>query len=148
MKKYALPLVTCLSLLIGSMNAAGAQTLNFGDAVRLWAQSCGTDVENYCKGIRPGGNRLGQCLMANASPQCQQATRDFQSNMDARFAAQAQAPRLCAASVKRLCSNFKGGQARILRCMMRPVNFRKANVSCKNALINAGWLDEVSIRSN
>lgn len=139
--------IFCLFVTATASQTVNAQTLNLGDAVEIWAQNCGDDVKKHCKGVRPGANRLGRCLQAKASTQCRRATAAFLLNMDARFAAQAKAPELCKASVKRLCSNYNAGQARILRCLMRPVNFKKANASCKTALINAGWLDEISIRS-
>jgi hypothetical protein len=147
MKKLTLSIGTCLLLMSAGVQNAGAQTLNFGDAVAQWSQACAADIDAHCKGINPGGGRLNQCIQANASLQCKQATAAFQMNMDARFAAQSAAPEMCRGSVKRLCSNFKEGQARVLRCLMRRENFRKADSRCKDALANAGWLDEISIRN-
>ncbi|MGI9364302.1 MAG: hypothetical protein ACR2O8_03885 [Rhizobiaceae bacterium] len=148
MKKLSLFAATLMVFAVASLQATRAETMNFGDAVALWANACKADVTTKCKGIRVGGNRLGQCIQSKASQRCKEATALFNANMEARFQAQKDAPRLCASSVKRLCSNFKPGSARVLRCMMRPANFRAANVPCKNALSNAGWLDEISIRRN
>jgi hypothetical protein len=146
MKKFILTIGTCLMFMTTGVLSVGAQTMSFGDSVDLWAQACKADINSQCKGIRPGGGKLAQCLQGKASQKCQQATAAFQVNMAARFSAQSAAPTMCKASIKRTCSNFKGGQARILRCLIRPANFKKANKNCKQALVNAGWLDEISTR--
>lgn len=148
MKKLSLFAATLMVFAVASLQASRAETVNFGDAVALWAKACQADVTKHCKGIRVGGSRLGQCIQSKASQTCKEATALFNANMNARFQAQKDAPRLCASTAKRLCSNFKAGSARVLRCLMRPANFRAANVSCKTALSNAGWLDEISIRRN
>ena len=148
MKKLSLFAAALMVFGLAGLQSTRAETVNFGDAVALWSNACKADVTRHCKGIRVGDSRLGQCIQSKASQRCKEATALFNANMEARFKAQKEAPRLCASSVKRLCSNFKAGSARVLRCMMRPANFRAANVSCKNALSNAGWLDEISVRRN
>jgi hypothetical protein len=125
-----------------------SQTISFGDAVADWAQVCGEDVKRHCKGVRPGNNRLASCLAAKASTSCKNATAAFKINMDARFAAQAKAPKICKNDIKRFCSGFRGGQARVLRCLLRKDNFRAASRPCKNTLRAAGWLDTISKRAN
>jgi hypothetical protein len=125
---------------------ANSQTLGFGEAVRQWASACQADVENHCSDIRVGSSNFSGCLSANASPACQQATAAFQANMQARFAAQAEVPKACKPDIARLCSNFQQGQARILRCLMKPERFKSVRSACKSTLEAAGWLDEVSIR--
>ena len=125
---------------------AMAATLNFGDAVEAWEQSCGAEVASVCKGIRPGESGFLPCLAQKASPQCQTATAAFIANMDKRFAAQAAAPGICKSSIGRFCSNFKAGSARILRCMIRPETFRKIDLPCQKAITDAGWLEHISNR--
>ncbi|MBL4601041.1 MAG: hypothetical protein JKX93_18925 [Rhizobiaceae bacterium] len=125
-----------------------AQTMSFGDAVAGWAQACGGDVGKFCKGVRPGSNQMVSCLAGKGSQICKKATVAFKVNMDARFAAQAAAPKLCGNDAKRLCSGVKSGRARLLRCIMRKENFRAASRPCKNALQSAGWLDNISKKVN
>lgn len=125
---------------------AFADTLNFGDAVAAWSAACGQDVVAHCKGMKPGGGQLESCLQNNGTPACKAATVAFLANMDARFAAQDEAARICRSDVKRLCSGVQEGDARVLRCLMRTENFRKASVPCKQTLEAAGWLDEVSVK--
>lgn len=137
------------SLLLGAFwlsPQAQAETMNFGDAVAVWEQSCGAEAAAVCKGIRPGDGEFVQCLSQNASPQCQTATAAFIANMDKRFAAQAAAPKTCKSSIERFCSNFKAGSARILRCMIRPETFRKIDLPCQKAITDAGWLEHISTR--
>lgn len=123
---------------------ATASTMNLGDAVVAWSQYCAPDVKSACKGLRPGDGAFLQCLQQKASPQCQTATAAFLSNMDARHKAQASAPGICRSSIQRFCSNFQAGSARILRCLIRPETFKKVDLSCKNAITDAGWLEHIS----
>jgi hypothetical protein len=41
-----------------------------------FAEACKSDIQKYCKGMRPGGGRLAKCLKDNQSklsPACQEA---------------------------------------------------------------------------
>jgi hypothetical protein len=136
------------ALLVSFALPANSQTMSFGDAVGVWVVACGSDVDQHCKGIKPGGGQLTKCLAGKASPICQQATSAFIANMDTRFAAQKEAQRICRNDVQRLCSNFRKGRARVLRCLMRKDNFRAASRPCKNTLQTAGWLDTISKSAN
>jgi OmpA-OmpF porin, OOP family len=127
---------------------AASQTVSLGEAVEVWANACGADVERSCNTMNPGAPGFAACLQQNGSPACQTATAAFTANLEARFAAQASAAQICRSDVQRFCSNFRGGGARILRCLMRPENLRKASRRCRDTLASAGWLDTVSIRSN
>jgi hypothetical protein len=148
MKTVFASFICCIALLFASVQSGFSQTMSLGDAVEVWALACGKDVKTYCKGIKPGSERLTECLIGKASPICQEATTAFQINMNARFQAQAQAEKICRNDVKRLCPGFREGQARILRCLLRPDKFRAASVPCKNTLQAAGWLDQVSNKAN
>ncbi len=131
-----------------SSQTATAQSMSFGEATEVWADACTSDINRHCKGVRPGGDRLTACLAENAGPACSAATRLFQENRNARLAAQANARDACLVDVRRLCSNFREGQARILRCLMRDENFRRVSNKCRETLDTAGWLDTISVRAN
>ncbi|MGI9402393.1 MAG: OmpA family protein [Rhizobiaceae bacterium] len=130
------------------MGAANAQTISLGEAVAEWAGACGADVERSCSKMNHGSSGFQSCIQQNGSQACQAATSAFNANLQARYAAQAEAPQICRTDVQRFCSNFNPGQARVLRCLMRPENLRAASPMCRNTLEAAGWLDTISIRSN
>lgn len=148
MRNLIITWFSCTLLLLVFSQPGLSQTISFGDSVAGWAKACGKDVDKFCKGIRPGKNRLASCLAAKASASCKNATGAFKANMDARFAAQAKAPKICKNDIKRLCSGFRKGQARVLRCMLRKENYRAATVPCKNTIKAAGWLDTISKKVN
>jgi hypothetical protein len=148
MKKFTAFCIGVAALLLMTAQPGSSQTMSFGDAVEVWALACGKDVDTYCKGVKVGNNAMTDCLAGKASPICQSATAAFIDNMDARFTAQAQAQKICRNDVQRLCSGFRKGQARILRCLMRKANFKAASVPCKKTLQAAGWLDNISRKSN
>ena len=64
------------SMLVGMIASAAAQSPQVSKAeMRAIAQVCKSDVETLCKGVQPGGGRIGQCLQQNAekvSAPCQQ----------------------------------------------------------------------------
>lgn len=128
--------------------AVSAQTISFGDATEAWASSCRADVEAHCKTMNPGGGQMAGCLQQNGSPACKAATVAFAANLEARLAAEAKAAEICRSDIKRFCSNFNVGEARVLRCLMQPEHFREASLPCKNTLSEAGWLDQISMRSS
>ncbi len=148
MSKVRVTLPAIALCILWMTGAASAQTMSLGEAVAEWAAACGADVEKSCSGMNPGAPGFAACIQQNGSPTCQAATSAFNANLQARYAAQAEAPKICRTDVQRFCSNFNAGQARILRCLMRPDNFRAASPMCKKTLESAGWLDTVSIRSN
>lgn len=148
MSKFRVSLPAMALCIFSMVGAASAQTTSLGEAVAQWAGACEADVEKSCKSLNPGAPGFNACIQQNGSPACQAATAAFSANLQARYAAQAEAPNICRTDVQRFCSNFNAGQARVLRCLMRPDNFRAASPMCKNTLKSAGWLDTVSIRSN
>ena len=148
MKKLSTTLIGCLIVLSLFSKPALTQTMNFGDAVAVWAGACGNDVETFCKSVKFENNQMASCLAEKASLMCQDATTAFRMNMDARLSAQVKVRKTCRNDIKRLCSGIKAGQARQLRCVMRKNNFRAASKPCKITLQAAGWLDNISIKKN
>jgi hypothetical protein len=82
----------CLFLMTG---ISGAQTVSLGEAVAEWAGACGADVERSCNAVNPGNPGFAGCIQQNGSPACNAATSAFNSNLEARFTAQASAPQIC-----------------------------------------------------
>jgi hypothetical protein len=58
--------------------------------------------------------------------------------LDARAQAQAAAPKLCEADIKRLCRNMRNA-GWTLRCLVRSDNVRKVSNRCNAAITEAGW---------
>ncbi|MDH3580213.1 MAG: cysteine rich repeat-containing protein [Hyphomicrobiales bacterium] len=128
------------SILIGSPTVA--QTIGYGEAIRGLTAACGADIEKHCKGIKPGGGAISVCLARNSSAISNGCAATFEAAfalLSRRAAAQDAAPQICAADAKRLCSNFRQGGARILRCLIRRDNIRKVSNQCNQAITDAGW---------
>lgn len=129
-----------LGLAGASANLARAETIGYGEAIQVLSSACGADLESHCKGVKPGGGAIKTCLVNNnASPNCL-ATIDITFELLAKRAqAQAAAPELCKNDARRHCSEFRAGQARVLRCLIRPDIYRGVSKKCKAALTDAGW---------
>ncbi|BCJ90994.1 hypothetical protein IZ6_17290 [Terrihabitans soli] len=118
-----------------------AQTISYGEAIDKLVAACGADVDKYCKDVRLGGNRIQDCLSANAgvSGICKVTLNEVNELLQKRAAAQAAVPQLCKSEAKRLCENFREGRGRILRCLTREENARNVSKECNTAITNAGW---------
>jgi len=64
------------TMFVGMIASADAQSPQVSKTeMRAIAQVCKSDIETLCKGVQPGGGRIGQCLQQNAekvSAPCQQ----------------------------------------------------------------------------
>lgn len=119
-----------------------AETIGYGEAIRQLTAACGADIEKHCKGVKPGGGGISSCLAKNASSISNGCASTFEvafALLAKRAAAQEAVPELCRADAERLCSNFREGRARILRCLTRVDNLRKVSNKCNQAITDAGW---------
>lgn len=131
-----------LVALCATASTGAAATISYAEAARLLTATCGADITAYCKGVRPGGGRLQDCLFANSdkvSQQCRQSYVAVFESLAARARAQANAPALCQSDAERICENFRAGGARILRCLTRSDNVRKVTKKCNQAITDSGW---------
>ena len=129
-------------MLLSAATGASAQTISYGEAVGQLTAACGADIEKHCKGVKPGGGRMDACLAKNSgkiSGACNNTYKAALASLQKRHQAQQAAPQLCAAEIKRLCSNFRQGNARILRCLIRQDNVKKVSNKCNQAITDAGW---------
>ena len=130
----------CAALSLATASSGQAQTIGYGEAIRGLTAACGADIEKHCKGVKPGGGAISSCLAKNnISTGCAATFEAAFALLATRAAAQEAAPQLCAAEAKRLCSNFREGRARILRCLIRDDNIRKVSDKCNQAITDAGW---------
>ncbi len=128
----------CMSL----VGPGQAQTIGYGEAIRQLTAACGADIEKHCKGVKPGGGAISACLAKNSSRISNGCADTFEAALGLlvkRAAAQDAAPKLCAADAERLCSNFREGRARVLRCLIRVDNRRRVSNKCNQAITDAGW---------
>ena len=134
-------LVSALFIACGSISAS-AQTIGYGDSMKLLIEACGSDVEASCAGVRLGSGRIEACLQENVSRLSQNCVNTWNAviqQLQVRAAAQESVPKICEADAKRLCSDFREGRARFLRCLIREDNTRKVSNACNKAITDAGW---------
>lgn len=125
---------------IAASSASHAETIGYGEAIRTLTSACGNDLETYCKGVKPGQGAIRNCLVSNQiSPNCAATVEVVFPLLQARAAAQEAAPKLCANDARRRCSDFREGNARVLRCLIRPDINKGVSKQCRQALIDAGW---------
>ncbi|MCB1487452.1 MAG: hypothetical protein KDJ88_08345 [Bauldia sp.] len=119
-----------------------AETIGYGEAIRTLTSACGADLQRNCSGVKPGGGAIQACMAkhkANVSENCIATVQIVFQLIDQRAKAQEAAPSLCANDARRMCSDFREGNARILSCLIRPDINRGVSKKCKQALIDAGW---------
>ena len=130
--------------LCGLLGATGlhAETIGYGQAIRTLTSACGADLQRNCSGVKPGGGAIQACMAkhkADVSPNCIATVQVVFDLIAKRAEAQAAAPSLCANDARRHCSEFREGNARVLRCLIRPDIYRGVSKKCKQALTDAGW---------
>ena len=117
-----------------------AQTVGFAEAIKNLSASCGKDISKYCKKENLGNNEIGKCLERNkakVSAQCNTDRAKVAALLEARFAAQAAAPEMCARDAAQLCKGVVKGSGFTLRCLLKA----KPSVSkkCNQAIDLAGF---------
>ena len=128
------------SPVVSATSPAVSQTIGYGEAIRGLTAACGADIEKHCKGVKPGDGAISICLAkSNISTGCAATYEAAFVLLAKRAAAQDAAPQICEADAKRLCSNFREGGARVLRCLIRDDNIRRASNECNQAITDAGW---------
>ena len=138
MKVYRAFLVA--GLLAVSGLPAMAQTVGFADAIKILGNSCGKDINTYCKTANLGNNQIGQCLEQNKSKisaQCQADWVKVTALLEARFAAQAAVPKLCDRDIQQRCNLVKPGNGNVLRCLLKAQ--KSVGTKCNQAIDAAGY---------
>ena len=97
-------------LMLVAAPAAFAQTVGYADAIKILAASCGKDIESYCKSATLANNGITQCLEQNQSKVSEKCNADrlvVTSLIQARLAAQAEAPKLCQRDAAQYCKGVR-----------------------------------------
>ncbi|MEO1199251.1 MAG: cysteine rich repeat-containing protein [Pseudomonadota bacterium] len=119
---------------------ASAQTLGYGEAMTQLVAACGADIERHCSDVRPGSGRIAACIdenAANVSDTCKATISQIYTGIAARQQAQGAALGLCERDARRVCSEYRPGNGRILRCLL--LEHRQVSDACLEGLSNAGW---------
>jgi hypothetical protein len=132
-----------LSLLLGGIVTASAQTLSYADAVDQLASACRGDLAKYCSKVELGNGRLRACLDAHqnvVSPRCQQTRLTVYASIARRAAAQRDIGQICDADIERLCGTSHA-DAHLVECLLS-VAPTAMSPACNQAFTDTGWRTE------
>jgi len=117
-----------------------AQTMNFEQATAVLAASCGTDIDNVCRGVNLDPARLKECLRRNddsISPKCRDDCLRAFSAIEQRVLARTNVSKLCGWEMRHLCSEVRDDAAKGLQCLLDST--KKATPNCNKAITAAGY---------
>lgn len=116
-----------------------AETISYADAITELAQSCGTDIQKFCKGVNLGNNQIQNCLAQHAgkvSATCSSTLAGVSASIQQRRQAQSVAFKVCASDAATLCRGVQGDE-HILQCLLKTVKIDSEK--CNQAITDAGW---------
>jgi hypothetical protein len=129
-----------LVLVITAPSPASAQTMNFEQAAAMLGESCGTDIDNSCRGINLEPARLKDCLRRNddsISAKCRGDYLRAFSAIEQRVSARATLSKLCNWEMNHLCGEVRQDPAKGLQCLLDST--KKATPNCNKAINAAGY---------
>jgi hypothetical protein len=132
--------VALLVLVVAGPTRASAQTMNFEQAAAMLAASCGTDIDNSCRGISLDPTRLKECLRRNGdsiSAKCRDDYPRAFSSIEQRVSARANLSKLCNWEMNHLCGEVRQDPAKGLQCLLDST--KKATPNCNKAINAAGY---------
>ncbi|MCX2721741.1 hypothetical protein [Roseibium salinum] len=127
-------------IVAGLPQVASAQTVGFADAIKILAASCGKDITAHCESASLANNGIMQCLDQNQAKVSQQCNADravVAGLIQARLAAQAEAPKVCQRDAAQYCKGVKPGAGHILRCLLKAEP--SVSKKCNTAIDLAGY---------
>jgi hypothetical protein len=127
-------------LLLLAPCAASAQTMSFEQASRILLDSCGSDIERYCRNVNLGSGRLKNCLATNQARVSAQCKSDYVRVFDGvqkRALARVSVLKICDADARRLCGMVQKGDGQVLECMLTAS--RGVSPRCSQAITDAGY---------
>ena len=133
-----------LTLAIGVLMAAPAQADR--NLIQIVAEGCKTELESYCKDVKPGDGRVLACLYAHEdkiSGQCEYALFDAAAQLERAIGALVYVTNECGNDMVELCGQVRVGEGRVLDCLKK--NDAKVSDRCKAALKDTG-LDEYQMK--
>jgi hypothetical protein len=121
-----------LGCLMVAGGAADAAEKGVADIVK---DGCKTEIDTYCKGVKPGEGRVLACLFAyedKLSNRCEYALYDAAAQLEQAITALTYLAKECKDDLKTFCSDIKPGEGRLLDCIDK--NKEKISSRCKQAI--------------
>jgi hypothetical protein len=129
-----------LVLAVAVQTPASAQTMNYEQATAILAASCGTDIDNVCRGVNLDPTRLKECLRRNddsISAKCRIDSARAFGAIEQRVTARATLSKLCNWELKHLCSEVRQDAAKGLQCLLDAT--KKVTPNCNKAITATGY---------
>lgn len=132
------PFLGIVFLAVGVV-AVNAQTMSFENAARTLLDSCGKDIQKYCRTVNLGSGRMRNCLLGTSSVSagCKTAYAEVSIGIRKRADARVAVRKLCDADARRLCGLVQLGDGQLLECLLR--SYRGISAKCSQAITDAGY---------
>ena len=143
------PLIGCCNLVspfpfivlifvVTAPSLAASKTMNFERAMAILAASCGTDIDNNCRGVNLDPARLKECLRRNRiSLKCHDDYPRVFSALDERVSARTTLSKLCNWEMNHLCGQVRQDPIKGLQCLLE--SSKTATPNCNNAIDATGY---------
>jgi hypothetical protein len=110
------------------------QQPNAKQIVSQLKEKCGSDINKFCSGIKPGEGRIAACLDAREdqlSASCKTTWMTTKADVSKRVdRADVAFRKQCGADVQKFCSDVPSGKGRLLSCLSKHQS--DVSASCKN----------------
>ena len=129
-----------LILVAAAPSSVSAQSMNFEQAAAMLGASCGTDIDNVCRGVSLDPIRLKDCLRRNddsISPACRGDSQRAFSAIEQRVSARATLAKLCNWEMNHLCGEVRQDPAKGLQCLLDAT--KRVTPNCTKAINAAGY---------
>jgi hypothetical protein len=127
-----------LVFVVTAPSMAASASMNFERAMAILDTSCGTDIDNNCRGINLDPARLKECFRRNSiSPKCQEDYPRVFSAIEQRVSARATLLKLCNWEMNHLCGQVRQDPIKGLQCLLE--SSKKATPNCNEAIDATGY---------
>jgi hypothetical protein len=117
-----------------AQSTSSGQQENANQIMSKLKDSCGTDINKYCNGVKPGQGRIAACLESRQdqlSSQCKDTWTSAKADLSKRMdRADVAFRKQCGADVQKFCSDVPSGKGRLLSCLGDHQS--ELSASCKN----------------
>jgi len=125
--------------LLSATSSAVAQTMSFEQAATILLNSCGKDIDKYCRNVNVGSGQMRNCLLQNSSVSAACKTDWSRVALAVQQRAQARVAvlKICDADARRLCGSVEKGDGQLLDCMLAAK--QGVGAKCNQAITDAGY---------